>query len=98
MKAYGAAVYIPTVSTEGDITIKLVISKTSVAPLKRVTLPRLELLASVINARLVTFVAESMKKKINHFVLWSDSSIALYWIKGTNTKWKPFVANRVEEI
>ena len=65
LKAYGAAVYIPIVSTEGDITTKLVMSKTRLAPLKRVTLPRLELLASVINARLVTFVAESMKKKIN---------------------------------
>ena len=97
-KAYGAAVYVRTVDMNGHINTKLVMSKSRVAPLKRVTLPRLELLASVINARLVSFVAESMKREISQVVLWADSTIALYWIKGLSYKWKPFVANRVEEI
>eukprot|EP00112_Aurelia_sp_Birch-Aquarium-sp1_P014574 Seg316.1 transcript_id=Seg316.1/GoldUCD/mRNA.D3Y31 product="hypothetical protein" protein_id=Seg316.1/GoldUCD/D3Y31 len=97
-KAYGAAVYVRTVDMNGHINTKLVMSKSRVAPLKRVTLPRLELLASVINTRLVSFIAESMKREISQVVLWADSSIALYWIKGPSSKWKPFVANRVEEI
>ena len=67
-------------------------------PLESVTLSRLRLLASVINARLVSFVAELMKREISQAVLWADSTIALCWIKGPSYKWKPFVANRVEEI
>ena len=100
LKAYGAAVYIRIVSTKGGINTKLVMSKTRVAPLKRITLPRIELLASVINARLVSFVPESIKRKINQFVLWTDSSIALYWIKGSSSKWKPFdsLLNSLQEI
>ena len=39
-----------------------------------------------------------MKREISQVVLWADSTIALYWIKGPSYKWKPFVANRVEEI
>lgn len=37
-----------------------------------------------------------MKFDAIHF--WSDSEIALCWIKGPPNKWKTFVANRVSEI
>ena len=67
-KAYGAAVYVRTVDMNGHINTKLVMSKSRVAPLKKVTLPRLELLGSVINARLVSFVAESMKREMSQVV------------------------------
>ena len=74
-------VYLRTVDMNGHINTKLVMSsKSRVTPLNRATLPRLELLASVINARLVSFVAESMNREISLVVLWADSTSALYWI------------------
>ena len=73
-------------------------SKSRVAPLKIVTLPRLELLAAVVNTRLTRFVADSLKRDISRVVLWSDSTVALHWLKRPPSNWMPFVANRVSEI
>lgn len=68
------------------------------APIKKVTLPRLELLAALVGARLLTYVAEALARFKMDYTLWTDSTIALTWIKSVSVKWKPFVANRVKEI
>ena len=80
-KAYGAAVYLRTTDIKGKINTSLVMSKSRVAPLKIVTLPRLELLAAVVNTRLTRFVADSLKRDISRIVLWSDSTVALHWLR-----------------
>ena len=79
---------------------RFVVSKTRVAPLKTQTIPRLELLASLLLARLITNVAESLTPRYSLMphVCFSDSQVALCWIKGINRDWKPFVQHRVEEI
>ena len=66
--------------------------------LARQLLPRLELLAAVLNARLLKFVAESLTLKIDRVVCWTDSMVTLQWIRGSSCQWKTFVANRVAEI
>jgi len=53
-KAYGAALYIRSTSRE-DITVRLDCSKNRLAPVKKVTLPRLELLAAVVGARFLHY-------------------------------------------
>lgn len=58
-KAYGAAVYIRIADKQGHVSSQLVISKSRVAPIKKVSLPRLELLAAVVNARLLKFVVDT---------------------------------------
>ena len=78
--------------------ILLVMSKTRVAPLRKITLPRLELMAAVITARLCTYVKGVIDCPINRIVCWTDNSLTLHWIRGAASQWKPFVANRVTEI
>ena len=75
-------------------------SKSRVAPTKTVSLPRLELLAAVVNARLLklTFVAESLTLKVDRVVCWTDGMVTLQWIRGSSSQRKTFVANRVAEI
>ena len=69
------------------------------APLKKITLPRLELLAALITARLVVFVKKALHLSNDiSYNCWTDSRVALCWIKGEVHRWKPFVANRVAEI
>ena len=65
---------------------------------KTVSLPRLELLAAVVNARLFKYVAETLPVKMDSVVCWTDSMVALHWIRGQSSCWKPVVANRVAEI
>ena len=74
-------------------------SKTRVAPLKPLTLPRLKLSAAVLAARLGDFIVRSLQH--SHFQidthLWSDSQIVLHWIN-SNKKLKQFIFQRIEEI
>ncbi|GFU86378.1 integrase catalytic domain-containing protein [Trichonephila clavipes] len=97
-KAYGAAIYLRTNSRNG-ISVKLVTSKSRVAPLNCVTLPRLELLGALVAARLASKVKKIVNLKRSCLQYhWTDSKIVLFWIKGNKTRWKQFVANRVNEI
>lgn len=97
-RAYCAAAYLRTTKSDGTCTVSLISAKTKVSPLKRVTLPRLELLGALIGARLGNYLSNilSLNNVKCHF--WTDSMITVYWIKSTARQWKPFVANRVAEI
>lgn len=99
LKAYGAVVYLQ-ICTSSSTNVKFVASKTRVAPLTGQTIPRLELLAAVILARLVTAIFEALKCEvpIKKITCWSDSEVALCWIRGIDKEWKQFVQNRVNEI
>lgn len=61
--AYYAAVYLQIVPEDGECTVTLITSKTRVAPLKRVTLPRLELLGALIGATFVHYT-------LSHILIW----------------------------
>lgn len=59
-KAYGAAIYIRT-KINGTYRSNLLCAKSRVAPVKVITLPRLELCAAVLLAQLLKTVKESIK-------------------------------------
>lgn len=97
-KSYGAAVYVKVKNSE-QISVHLITSKCRVAPVKKISLPRLELLGALIAARLGTEVKKVLDRKgAPNISFWSDSKVTLYWIKGSSRRWKSFVQNRVNEI
>ncbi|XP_029162186.1 uncharacterized protein LOC114933775 [Nylanderia fulva] len=95
--AYGACIYVRTTIESSEYRSQLLCSKSRVAPLKAVSLPRLELSAAVLLAQLITKVKDSLGSPMQAF-LWSDSTIALNWIASSSRNWSVFVANRVGEI
>ena len=99
LKAYGAVLCLQ-VHTASRTYVKFVSSKTRVAPLSSQTIPRLELLAAVILARLVKAIEEALKCEVplKKITCWSDSEVALCWIRGIDKEWEQFVQNRVQEI
>ncbi|GFW02566.1 integrase catalytic domain-containing protein [Trichonephila clavipes] len=92
-KAYGTVIYFRVIRTDGTITTSFVTSKSRVAPLKTLSLPRLELMGALLSARLCCKVKHE-KSCFFH----TDSSIVCHWIHGESFRFKPFVKNRIEEI
>ena len=96
--AYGAACYLKSYDSNNKSCTALVYSKSKVAPVKKITLPRLELLAAEIAAKMSNYVRESLNLENLQIFLWTDSLITLHWIKANTRQWKTFVSNRVQNI
>ena len=96
--AFAAVVYLRSQAV--DVQLAFVMAKTRVAPTDKQTIPRLELLAALILARLMKSVSTALDGfiRISSLCCWSDSRVALGWISGEQREWKQFVQNRVTEI
>ena len=97
--AYAAVVYL-VIKSRFSTQVRLIASITRVAPLRKQTIPRLELLAALILARLTTRIKTTLEQclVISRVRCWTDSNNVLYWIKGKDKEWKQFVNHRVAEI
>ncbi|GFY41397.1 integrase catalytic domain-containing protein [Trichonephila inaurata madagascariensis] len=98
IKAYGTVAYLRVELSDGNIITSFVASKGRVAPLKTLSLSRLELMGALLSARL----SEKNYMKGLEFpvqrIFWTDSSIVFFWIKGSPDKFKVFIKNRIQEI
>ena len=100
-RAYVAVVYL-LLKTENRTVVRFVASKTRIAPLQSQTIPRLELLSAFLLSKLIISVRDSLQHQ-NYLTLqamqcYTDSQVALFWIRGKEKEWKPFVQNRVDVI
>ena len=73
-------------------------SKARLAPLKTITLPRLELTAARAGARLSRLIVHEIDLPIEQVVYWSDSMIVIQYLQNKKKRFKVFVANRVNKI
>ncbi|GBN81664.1 hypothetical protein AVEN_90378-1, partial [Araneus ventricosus] len=97
-RAYAAVLYLKCFTESGQFKTSLLCSKSRVAPLKTLTIPRLELSAALLLSRLVKKFVPILQLPIDEISLWTDSTIVLAWIKTEPHKLKTFVSNRVAEI
>ena len=97
-EAYSAVVYIRSEDSSGLVHSSLVTSKTRVAPIKRQTIPRLELCGALLLSQLITHVDSVLNLPNCELFAWTDSMVVLGWIQGDPRRFKPFVANRVTRL
>ncbi|KAL0850306.1 hypothetical protein ABMA28_012142 [Loxostege sticticalis] len=96
--AYAAVVYIRVVDSLGNVRTHLITAKTKVAPIKQISIPRLELCGAVLVTHLLVEVAEVLGVPKTNLHAWTDSSVVLAWLSDHPSRWKTFVANRTSEI
>lgn len=98
-RAYGAVVYAKTIHNN-ETKIHLLCSKSKVAPIKsKLTIPKLELCAALLLAKLMKRVETALNVQVNiKKFAWTDSMVVIGWIKGDSSRWKSFISNRIKEI
>lgn len=90
-QAYSAVVYLRMECSDGSMQIGLVSSK----PIKKLTIPRLELCGAHVLARLIHHVRHVLDIPLD---AWTDSTIVLHWLVGSPKRFKTYVSNRVSNI
>ncbi|GFX42143.1 integrase catalytic domain-containing protein [Trichonephila clavipes] len=96
--AYGAVVYLQCFLHNGAAKVSILASKSRVAPIPVISIPRLELCACVLLAQLVKKIHSTLRLNISDIVLHTDSTIALAWLNTPANRLKTFVANRVVKV
>ena len=96
--AYAACCYVKCV-VGADVRVNLVFAKNRIAPVATHTLPRLELLAAGLLARVTSKVLKVYQHlKFSLVTYYTDSRNVLHWIQSDNRNWSTFVLNRVLEL
>ena len=84
--------------TSGAVKCAFVMAKTRVAPKKPLSIPKLELQAAVLSARLSLVVIKEHDYIIDSTYFWTDSSTVFQWIRGVSKRHPAFGANQIGEI
>ena len=96
--AYGGVVYLRLLHEDTSVSVRLMMSKTRVAPIEGLTIPRMELCGGVLLAKLLASTASDLGIPKEHLYAWCDSTIVLGWLNKPLSSLVVFVANRVREI
>ncbi|XP_043969743.1 uncharacterized protein LOC122829340 isoform X2 [Gambusia affinis] len=96
--AYGTVSYLLLENEHGEKHCAFLMGKARVSPLKKVTIPRLELTAAVVAVKVDKMLHEELQILLQQSVFWTDSITVLRYIDSDTARFKTFVANRVSMI
>ena len=97
-QAYAGVVYLHMIDLRGGAHTSLVMSKTKVAPIKQLIIPRLELCGEHILAQMLHHCKDVFCLHLQQIYAWTDSTIVLNWLAGNPRCFKTYVGNRVSQI
>ena len=95
---YSGVVYMRTVDAHDAVHVSLVMAKTHVVPLKRLSIPRLELCGAQLLAELLQHAKSIFSVPLSQIFVWTDSTVVLGWLNGNPRGFKTYVGNRVSSI
>ena len=96
--AFAAVAYARFTDADNQKHTSLIMSKSRLAPLKQISIVRLELQAAVLATRLATTIHRELNYEFDETVFWTDSQVVLQFISSESRTFNTFVANRVSEI
>ena len=97
-KAYGVVSYLRSQDRDGRTYSYIVMAKSRLAPLKTLTIPRLELQAATLATRQDALLRRELDVELEPSQFWTDSTIVLQYIFNQERRFHTFGANRVAEI
>jgi hypothetical protein len=97
-QAYGAAAYIRWQLANGDIWCRLIMAKSKIAPMTKLTTPQMELNGAVISKRLRKVVEKEMRLDWDRILQIIDSETVLNMLHKTSTRFKVYEGVRIGEI
>ncbi|XP_073995556.1 uncharacterized protein [Rhodnius prolixus] len=96
--AYGVASYLRILDSQGNVHVSFIYGRARVAPMKAVTIPRLELAAATMAVKNNEMLYEALDFPINSVTFWTDSTTVLRYINNEKSRFQVFVANRLSVI
>ena len=99
--AYGVVAYIKLTNLENkEIKCSFILAKSRLSPLKEksLSIPRLELQATVLGAIIKSTIIEQVDFQIDNIALYSDSKVTLNCISNSSRKFLSFLMNQFNEI
>ncbi|XP_011672748.2 uncharacterized protein LOC100889831 [Strongylocentrotus purpuratus] len=96
--AYGAVSYLVMRNEEGEVHSSIIMAKSRLAPVKTVTIPRLELMAATLAVNMDVVIRGELDLPVKKSYFWTDSMIVLHYIKNEHRRFRVFVSNRVAMI
>ena len=98
-KAYGCCVYLRSTLKSREVRVNLITAKSRVCPMKKVTIPKLELLGCMLLSNVLKELISILRTvyEISHVYAWTDSSVSYAWIVNDKNK-TVFIRNRVKKI
>ena len=97
-EAYAAVVYIRNVYATGRLIVRQVKGSTKLSPTKTLSVPKLELNAALLGARLARVIQTALTRTITERFFWTDSSTVRNWVRATAAFYQTFVSHRLGEI
>ena len=95
--AYGLAAYLRIISNS-EAFVSLQSSKSKVAALKLLSIPRLELAAMDLSSKISKHFIKESQFEYTSVHLWTDSMDVLFWLQSQPSRLVTFVANRCSSI
>ena len=95
---YGTVSYLRLVNNKRETTVSFVMSKARVAPIKQVSIPRMELTAACVAVRVNQMLKRELTIQVKETYYWTDSMTVLRYIQNETARFQTFVANRLAVI
>ena len=91
--AYGVVIFCREQNLN-EVNVRFVSARSRVAPLKAISIPRMELMAAWLSVKISRRIKEALDIDVKIY-FWMDSEDLLHLITQRSQSFKPFVANRV---